>query len=165
MTSSAETSSAERVIKSLAARGLTLGTAESLTGGLVCAHLVDVPGASSVVRGAVVAYASDLKAEILGVDADLLTTRGAVDPEVALGMAQGVRRLLGVDIGVATTGVAGPEPADGQPVGRVYVAVDLDSDRRVVGLDLTGDRQSIREEAVEKSLQLVLQVCGLTPAG
>ncbi|WP_432088230.1 CinA family protein [Streptomyces sp. bgisy095] len=111
------------VLALLAERGQTLAVAESLTGGLVAAELTGVPGASASFRGSVTAYATALKHELLGVDAVLLAERGAVDPEVASQMAAGVRARLGADWGIATTGVAGPEPQDGQPVGTVYVAV------------------------------------------
>ncbi|MFC8294018.1 nicotinamide-nucleotide amidohydrolase family protein [Streptomyces sp. NPDC057242] len=114
---------AARVLALLAERGQTLAVAESLTGGLVAAELTGVPGASASFRGSVTAYATALKHELLGVDAALLAERGAVDPEVASQMAAGVRVRLGADWGIATTGVAGPEPQDGQPVGTVYVAV------------------------------------------
>ncbi len=97
----------------LVARGLTIGAAESLTGGLVTAALTTVPGASAVVRGGIVAYAADVKNQLLGVDADLLARVGTVHPDVAVAMARGVRERLGAAVGVATTGVAGPEPADG----------------------------------------------------
>lgn len=102
---------------------LTLAVAESLTGGQLAAAITAVPGASAVFRGSVTAYATDLKASILGVDAILLDEVGAVHGEVASQMAAGVRRLCGADIGVATTGVAGPEPQDGRSVGTVFVAV------------------------------------------
>lgn len=107
----------------LAARGETLAVAESLTGGLVAADITSVPGASRVFRGSVTAYATELKRDVLGVDGALLEERGAVDAEVACQMARGVREALGADWGIATTGVAGPQPQDGQPVGTVYVAV------------------------------------------
>lgn len=101
----------------------TIAVAESLTGGLLAAAITGVPGASAVFRGSVTAYATDLKASILGVDANLLDEVGAVHAEVARQMAEGVRRLCRADIGVATTGVAGPTPQDGRPVGTVFVAV------------------------------------------
>ena len=97
----------------LAGRGQSLAVAESLTGGLVAGALTAVPGASRVVRGSVTAYATDLKRDVLGVDGALLAARGAVDGEVARQMASGVRRVLGADWGLATTGVAGPDPQDG----------------------------------------------------
>lgn len=116
-------STAADVVRLLRVRGETIAVAESLTGGLVAAALTAVPGASQVFRGSVTAYATDLKHRVLGVDAGLLAARGAVDAQVAGQMAAGVRGVLGADWGVATTGVAGPEPQDGQPVGTVFVAV------------------------------------------
>jgi nicotinamide-nucleotide amidase len=148
-------SSAPDVVASLVAAGRTVATAESLTGGLVCSALTDVPGASAVVRGAVVAYATELKAQVLGVDPDLLASGGAVQAEVARQMATGVCRVLGADVGVATTGVAGPEPQDGRPVGTVFVAVALDGQVLVQELALTGDRATIRGRTVEAALALV----------
>lgn len=114
---------ARRVVAALRAAGATVATAESLTGGLVGAALTGVPGASTVYRGGVVSYATELKQQLLGVDADLLRERGSVDPAVAAAMALGVRDRLGADFGVATTGVAGPDRQDGQAVGTVWVAV------------------------------------------
>lgn len=135
-------------------RGLTLAAAESLTGGLVCAALTAVPGASAVVRGGVVAYASDRKAALLGVPDDLLASRGAVDPDVALAMARGVRTLMVSEVGLATTGVAGPEPQDGQQVGTVFVAVSAPASEQVIELSLDGDRAEIRDASVLEVLRL-----------
>jgi nicotinamide-nucleotide amidase len=114
---------AARLVFALSEHGQTVAVAESLTGGMLCSALVDVPGASAVVRGGVVSYATDLKHRLLGVDAGLLAANGPVDPDVAAQMAHGVRERLGADWGVATTGVAGPDPQDGIPAGTVYVAV------------------------------------------
>jgi nicotinamide-nucleotide amidase len=158
-------STAADVVRLLTARGETLAVAESLTGGLVAAGITAVPGASKVLRGSVTAYATDLKRDLLGVDAGLLDTRGAVDPQVAAEMAAGVRTALGADWGIATTGVAGPDPQDGQPVGTVYVAVDGplgSSDDSVSGgkveaLRLNGDRADIRMESVRSVLVLLLR--------
>jgi nicotinamide-nucleotide amidase len=146
------------VVASLAAAGLTVAVAESLTGGAVCAALVGVPGASAVCRGGVVAYATDLKHTLLGVSSALLDDRGAVDPEVALAMAAGVRGRLGSDLGVATTGVAGPDPQDGCPVGTVYVALVGEGHRQVRSLSLEGTRAEIRAETVARSLALLAEV-------
>ena len=88
-----------------------------------------------------------------------------MDADVARGLAAGARRLLGVDIGVATTGVAGPDRSDGQPVGTVFVALDSDAGSDVLALALSGDRRTIRETAVEESLRLVLRMCADTPPG
>ncbi|GAA3390112.1 CinA family protein [Streptomyces roseoviridis] len=157
---------AARVLALLAERGHTLAVAESLTGGLVAAELTGVPGASKSFRGSVTAYATPLKQLLLGVDAALLAERGAVDPDVALQMAAGVRARLGADWGLATTGVAGPDPQDGQPVGTVYVAVAGPSGQpggaaaagKVAALRLNGDRAEIRRESVRSVLELLREL-------
>lgn len=114
---------AQQVIVALTAAGLTVATAESLTGGLLAATLTEVPGSSAVVRGGLVVYATDLKHSLAGVNATLLAARGPVDPEVAVALAQGARRRCGADVGVGLTGVAGPADQDGHPPGTWYVAV------------------------------------------
>ncbi|WP_446664304.1 CinA family protein [Flexivirga sp. B27] len=146
----------------------TVAVAESLTGGLVCAALTAVPGASAVVRGSVTSYATDVKAGVLGVDAQLLRAGGAVQAEVARQMAHGVRRLLGATHGIATTGVAGPDPQDDVPVGRVFVAAAWDDAPgipvdEVRMLDLTGDRAAIRAQSVDAVLDLLTRC--ITGAG
>ncbi len=150
----------ELLLARLAALGQSVACAESLTGGLLTARLVDTPGASAVVRGAVVAYATELKRSVLGVDPDLLEAKGAVDPEVAAQMASGVRRVLGSDWGVATTGVAGPDSQDGMPVGTVFVAVAGPAQTSVERFDLAGDRSTIRAGAVGAALDLLLRTLG-----
>lgn len=155
---------ATRLIEVLRARRESVATAESLTGGLVCAALTSVPGASAVVRGGVIAYATDVKADVLGVDPELLTTRGAVDPDVALAMAHGVCRRLSASWGIATTGVAGPDPADGKPVGCVFVAVAGPEHAEVRELSLVGDRASVRALAVEAALSLAGDLIGRSAA-
>ncbi|KAA0922250.1 CinA family protein [Streptomyces apricus] len=159
------TSTAAEVLRLLTVRGQTLAVAESLTGGLVAAELAAVPGASKAFRGSVTAYATDLKRDVLGVDAALLKRRGAVDPQVAAEMAAGVRKVLGADWGISTTGVAGPDPQDGQPVGTVFVAVDGPSAAaqagspggKVAALRLNGSRTEIRMESVRSVLALLLE--------
>ncbi len=155
-------SAAPEVVAALVAGARTIATAESLTGGLVCAALTDVPGASAVVRGSVVAYATELKAQVLGVDATLLATGGAVQAEVARQMATGVCRVLGSDVGVSTTGVAGPDPQDGRAVGTVFVAVAFGGEVTVRELALSGNRSSIRAKTVTQVLELVAGVVGGT---
>ncbi|MEU7325273.1 nicotinamide-nucleotide amidohydrolase family protein [Streptomyces griseoviridis] len=157
-------SAAADVVRLLTVRGWTLAVAESLTGGLVAADLTSVPGASRAFRGSVTAYATDLKQRLLDVDATLLAQRGAVDAQVAAQMAAGVRTALGADWGIATTGVAGPDAQDGQPVGTVFVAVagptgtDFGSagGGKVAALRLNGDRTEIRKESVRSVLGLLL---------
>lgn len=149
-----------RVVRRLAAAGQTLAVAESLTGGLVSAGVVDVPGASRVLRGAVVAYATELKATLLGVPDDLLAAVGAVHPDVARAMAAGVRARLGADWGVSTTGVAGPDPQDGHPPGTGFVAVDGPGTALVREIGVGGDRAAIRHGTVVAALDLLLFALG-----
>ncbi|WP_329023910.1 CinA family protein [Streptomyces sp. NBC_00690] len=147
---------AAEILAVLAERGQTVAVAESLTGGLVAAELTAVPGASAAFRGSVTAYATALKHTVLHVDAALLAERGAVDPQVAQQMARGVRTLLGASWGIATTGVAGPEPQDGKPVGTVYVAVAGPTGTgNVAALRLNGSRAEIRRESVRSVLGLL----------
>jgi len=155
-----ESLAAAGLLDALAARGWSVAVAESLTGGLVVASLVDVPGASSVVRGGVVAYATDLKATLLGVDPVLLAARGPVDPDVAMAMAQGVRHRLGADVGLATTGVAGPDPQGGHGPGTVHVAVATPATTRVLSLRLAGGRGQVRAGARDAVLALALEAVG-----
>ena len=147
-----EITDASGVVDALRARGLTIAVAESLTGGLLVAELVSVPGASAVVRGGVVAYATELKATLLGVDADLLAASGPIHPDVARAMADGVRRRLGADVGVATTGAAGPDPQDGHAAGEVWLGFAVGDAVTAVGLALGGDRAAIRRDTVSESL-------------
>ncbi|QKJ19805.1 CinA family protein [Microbacterium hominis] len=142
------------LLAALGRRGWTIATAESLTGGRVVATLVEVPGASAVVRGGIVAYATDVKHSQLKVDADLLASAGPVDPAVAWQMAEGARSQLGADVGLATTGVAGPDPQDGKPVGTVHIAVVTPVSTSVSSLELTGTREQIRAETVRRVLEL-----------
>lgn len=145
------------LVETLRERGLTIAVAESLTGGLLVAEFVSVPGASAVVAGGVVAYQTEVKHSLLGVSAPLLAQHGAVHPEVAAAMARGVRERLTLahrqaDIGIATTGVAGPDPQDGQAVGTVYVGLAWGDQVEVVPLALEGDRMAIRRATVVESL-------------
>jgi len=146
------------LVAELVRRGLTIAVAESLTGGLIVAELISVPGASTVVRGGVVAYATGLKTELLGVDAALLAASGPIHSEVARQMASGVRERLGADIGIATTGVAGPDPQDGHEPGEVWLGFAIGSEVTAVGLALGGDRETIRRDTVTESLSRVRQL-------
>lgn len=149
---------AAEVVELLVAHGRTLATAESLTAGAVAARLADVSGASRALRGGVVAYDNDIKASLLGVDRVRLDTHGAVDEQVSLQMADGARRGLVADIGVATTGVAGPQPHQGQPVGTVWIAVVTENVRRATLHRFEGDRSTVRQASVEAALQLIVDV-------
>lgn len=157
-----EGSAAARLVAELLAAGRTVAVAESLTGGAVTAALVDVPGASGCLRGGVVAYATDLKATVLGVDPDLLERHGPVHPDVAAAMARGVRDRLGAGYGLATTGVAGPDAQGGRPPGEFHVAVSGPDGTEVLSArpeDLTGPvtRPAVRAAAVEAVLGLALR--------
>jgi nicotinamide-nucleotide amidase len=147
---------ATEVIRLLTQAGQTVAAAESLTGGLVAAALTDVPGSSAAFRGGVVSYATELKAQLLGVDEDLLARYGPVYAPVAVAMADGVRSRLGATVGIATTGVAGPGPADGHPAGTVHIAVSLSGDTVVRTMGLAGNRDDIRRLTVERVLGLLL---------
>lgn len=151
---------ASEIVAGLRGRGQSVAVAESLTGGLVVARLVDVPGASAVVRGGVVAYATDLKQALLGVDARLLARRGPVDADVAEQMATGVRERLVADWGMATTGVAGPQAQQGHPPGTVFVAVSGPGGTHVRALWLPGDRAVVRRTTVEEVFALLLFALG-----
>lgn len=148
---------AAELIAVLAERGWTLGVAESLTGGAVAAELVSVPGASAVLLGAVVAYATPVKHTLLGVDAALLAEHGAVHAEVAQQMADGVRRAVAVDgraadVGISTTGIAGPESPDGQPVGTVHIGISTPYGVFTRTLRLRGDRAGIRRRSRDAAI-------------
>ena len=145
------------VIARLIEHGFTIAVAESLTGGLLVAELIRAPGASATVLGGVVAYNTALKHSVLGVDASLLAEHGPVHPEVARQMADRVRTALAVDgvpadIGLSTTGVAGPGPQDGHPAGTVYLGLAIGEDVSSLRLELGGDRAAIREKTVSESL-------------
>jgi nicotinamide-nucleotide amidase len=148
---------AEPVLRRLRERRQTLAVAESLTGGLLAATIVDVPGASTVFRGGLIVYATDLKRELAGVPGDLLARRGPVDPDVALALADGARRVCGADWGLSTTGVAGPDPQDGTPVGTVYLACRGPDGGEVRGITLDGDRTRIRAGAVAAALDMLAE--------
>jgi nicotinamide-nucleotide amidase len=140
----------------------TVAVAESLTGGLLSAALTEVPGSSVGFRGGLVVYATDLKASLAGVDEELLRERGAVDPDVAVALARGVRQRLGATYGIGVTGVAGPDPQDGKPVGLVYAALAGPSDADVTVRELMadGDRAAVREAAVALCLRMLSEECG-----
>jgi len=141
------------VLRMLEERDWTFGTAESATGGLVAGRITSVPGASRVFRGAIVAYATDVKESLLDVPRSTVSRHGVVSEETALAMASGARERLGVDVAVAVTGSAGPEPQE-QPVGTVVVAVATPDQAQVRTLNLPGDRERIRTFATTAALQL-----------
>jgi nicotinamide-nucleotide amidase len=150
-----------RILAALQRSGQSVAAAESLTGGLLTAALTSVPGSSAVVRGGIVAYGTDLKALLLGVDGSLLADAGPVDSRVAAAMACGVRERLGATFGVATTGEAGPESSSGAPVGTVHIAVCGPRGAMARQLHLAGGREPIREAAVAASIGLLGEAIGV----
>ena len=146
------TDRAAAVVALLQARQQTLATAESLTGGLLGAAITAVSGASRGYRGGVIPYATDLKADLVGVSDMTLAEVGPVAAQTAAEMAVGVRERLGADWGLALTGVAGPESQDGHPVGQVFVGISGPSGTTSVELRLDGDRSAIRRQSVVAAL-------------
>lgn len=146
----------ESIIAALRSRKSTVATAESLTGGLVCAVLTSVPGASAVVRGGLIVYATGLKASLAGVDAAALQRLGAVDPEIAAQLATGARDRCEATWGLGLTGVAGPDPQDGIAPGTVHVGLAGPHGVEVKSLQgQGGDRHEIRSAAVGLALALL----------
>lgn len=151
---------AAHVVEALREAGATVATAESLTGGRLCAALVDVPGASHVVCGGIVAYTRAAKQDVLGVDAATLDDAGTVSAVTAGQMATRARAAFGATYALATTGVAGPEPSEGKPAGTVFIALACDDGLLVEPLSLAGDRDTIRNGTVAESLSLLLARLG-----
>ncbi len=133
----------------------TVATAESLTAGMVAAELASVPGASAVLRGGLIVYATELKAKLAGVDEELLAEHGAVHPDVAAQLAVGARERCEATWGLGLTGVAGPDPQDGVAPGTVYVAVAGPPGVEVRRLALAGSRNQVREGSVTAVLELL----------
>ncbi len=142
-----------------ALRGKTLVTAESCTGGGIGAALTAIPGSSEVYKGGVICYTDWVKANILGVDEQLLSRCGAVSEPVAGQMAEGVRKLLGADVAVSVTGLAGPGGDDfGNPVGTVYIGLSWGQNTIVQKFQFEGDRAHVRTKSVEAALRIVLDL-------
>ena len=150
------------LVAKLTAAGETLACAESLTAGLVAATVADTPGASVVLLGGIVAYAAEVKTELLDVPVELVARVGTVDPAVAVAMAEGVRRRLGATWGLSTTGVAGPGPSECKPAGTVHVAVAGPSGTVTRALELNGTRAEIRAATVAAVLRLAGEQSGAT---
>ncbi len=145
----------------LRARGLTIATAESCTGGAVAAALAAIPGASDYLRGGIIAYHAEVKAQLLGVPAALIARDGVVSAACALAMAHGARAACGADIGVATTGIAGPGGAEpGKPVGLVHLAIGWPGGARTSQSIYPGDRLAVISAAVFETLRLIEEVVG-----
>lgn len=147
---------ARAVVIAASLAGRTVATAESLTAGLMAATLATVPGASSVLRGGVVAYATDLKVSMLGVPPSLLARGGVIQAPVAEAMAKGALERTAADFAIACTGVAGPDAQEGHPVGEVHVAVAGQASTRTHSLQLSGTRDEIRHATVLVVLGMLL---------
>jgi nicotinamide-nucleotide amidase len=152
------------VVAALRKRGETVATAESLTGGLVCAVLTSVAGSSAVVRGGLIVYATALKTSLAGVDAGDLHRLGAVDPAIAAQLATGARERCEATWGLGLTGVAGPDPQDGIAPGTVHVGLAGPDGVQVRSIERPGDRHEVRSSAVSTALAL-LRARLASPAG
>lgn len=145
------------VLKAL--EGKTLATAESCTGGGIGAALTAVPGSSAVYKGGVICYTNWVKENVLGVDSEVLKEYGAVSAPVAESMASGVRKLLKADVSVSVTGLAGPGGDDyGNELGTVFIGCETQQKAMVKAFHFVGDREAIRQQAVEAALQLILEL-------
>ena len=153
---------AARVLDTLRAHEATLAVAESLTGGALAAAIVSVPGASQVFRGGAVTYATDTKAEVLGVSEQRLAQTGPVDPCVAEQMARGAAQLFHADYALATTGVAGPGSSDGVEAGTVFIGVVTPHGSYTRHLALHGNREEVRAGTVEAALRFLIEFTGNT---
>ena len=146
------------VVRVFLEKGLTLGTAESLTGGLVAASVASVSGASAVLMGGIVAYDPRVKHEVLGVETAVIETDGVVSEACARQMAQGARRVLGVDVAVSATGIAGPTGGTTEtPVGTVFIGCATAEGTRVAEWHFAGDRQEVRREAARAALEMAME--------
>ena len=148
---------ANALIQALTERHLTVATCESLTGGMICAALVDVPGASKVVRGGLITYQTDVKTLLADVAEGLIAQHGVVSAEVAKAMAQGTREKLHADIAISATGMASPGGEEDPPAGTVFVGLASEKGVRAIPLQLTGDRMSIRRATVNQAIQAIAE--------
>ncbi|MGC9171521.1 CinA family protein [Caldisericum sp.] len=148
----------QKLVKALKERNLTLSTAESITGGLVAKLITDIPGSSKVYLGGIVAYSPKAKIEILKIDREIVEMLGTVDPLVAELMSTNVRNLFKADIGLSTTGIAGPDPIEGKPVGLSYVGISVHNKNFVFENKFQGDRIIIRENVAEFLLKKLLEI-------
>ena len=144
------------LIKKLQEKNLTISVAESLTGGLVAASLTEIPGASKVFKGSITAYVDEIKQSVLNVKEETITKFTSISEQVALEMAINVRTIMKSDIGISTTGVAGPEKSAGFAPGLVFVAISIGDHNMCQKLEITGDRSKIRNQTVHEILQLTL---------
>jgi nicotinamide-nucleotide amidase len=147
---------AYELIQKLSQQHLTISVAESLTGGLVAASLTQIPGASAVFKGGIIAYRDEIKQQVLKVDPALITKFTSISEPVAQSMATNIREIMNTDIGIATTGVAGPDKSDGFAPGIVFVAISIGDHKICQKLELVGDRTQIRDQSVNEIFKLTL---------
>ena len=144
-------------VLALAARGMTVATAESCTGGWIAASLTDIPGCSAVLDGCAVTYANRIKEQLCGVSPDTLRQFGAVSPQTAQQMAQGIRKTMASSVGLASTGIAGPGGGTAaKPVGLVYIAVSGARGTRVTENHFHGTRAEVKRQTSDRALTLAL---------
>jgi nicotinamide-nucleotide amidase len=153
------------LIAQLAAQGNRVAVAESLTGGLLLSELISIAGASNVVQGGIVCYSTESKIEVLGVAADTIAQYGVISEATAIAMAQQVAKKFKAEIGIATTGVAGPKRQEDKPTGTVFIAVAGAAGAVAIALALTGDRSQIRAQSVMAALELLGKYSGDLPSG
>ena len=147
------------VVRAFLEKGMTLGTAESLTGGMIAASVASVSGASAVLMGGVVSYDARVKHEVLGVEQSVIDTVGVVSEPCARQMAEGARKVLKVDVAVSATGIAGPTGGTAEtPVGTVFIGVSSAKGTRVDECHFEGDRQSVREQSAAHALKMALDM-------
>ena len=149
---------AEQVNKQLREAGLTLGSVESLTGGLFAETITSVSGASKFYKGGYVTYATEEKIRLLGIPLEQVALHGVVSKEIAYYMANNARQILNVDVCVSFTGNAGPDAMEGKPVGEVHICVATASAAQVYSLLLKGNRRLIQEQAVDFALDKLLEI-------
>lgn len=150
---------AEKVIHEMTSKRLTLGIAESITGGGLSYHLTSIPGSSRVLKGGIIAYGTPIKIGLLGVNGETIENCGVVSMEVAVEMAIGIRIRTASNIGIGVTGYAGPEGGDDfAPIGRVYWGIAQPAGYCHLELNLKGDRNDIRDQAIIKGLEFILDI-------
>lgn len=148
------------LIKKMTENGDSLAVAESLTGGLLLSELISIPGASNVIQGGIVCYSTKSKIDVLGVPGEIIHQFGAVSAETASEMASKVALKFAAKVGIATTGVAGPDNQEGKPVGQVHLAIAGPNGVELLELQISGDRDQIRSAAVAAAIDLLGKYSG-----
>lgn len=149
----------EEIVKKATLKNLHIGFAESLTGGLISAQIVNVPGASAVLEGSIVSYSNEVKINVLGVDPEVIKSVGAVSEECAKQMAEGARKVLGADRTVSVTGIAGPGGGSPEkPVGTVYIGVSTPESNYARKFLFEGNREEIRDLTAAEALKMLKEV-------